>query len=393
MAANLNFLKDERVQKILNTLDDTGHSSLVVGGAARDGLRGIKPKDIDVATSATPDEVEKIFSKHDDVSMRPTGLDHGTWTAVIGEMPIEITTFRKDVSTDGRRATVAWAQTFEEDATRRDFTFNALGLTKDGTILDPTGQGLDDLKNGQVRFVGNAQERCDEDALRVLRLFRFQGRMGSWPMNQNALKAAENTSLEHLSGERIWSEMKGILQTPQADKVLGAMHDTGVWQRLLPKTPINIENSNGLAHVMKREEEAGLEPHWGRRLYAVSNGRSRFPWPLSGKEAKRLTNMSKTPYPGDPLKTGAATQSTQAGVDTWTLGTQKNPTPQKDAKIGATTPFPVTGQDMISAGVKPGPKMGKILSQFKKDWIETDLSLKKEEMLSKIESKKIYQTR
>lgn len=393
MTANLSFLKDERVQKVLNTLDETGHSSLVVGGAARDGLRGISPKDIDVATSATPDEVEKIFSSQKDVSMKPTGLDHGTWTAVIGEMPIEITTFRRDVSTDGRRATVAWAETFEEDATRRDFTFNALGITKDGKILDPTQQGLDDLKKGHVRFVGNAQDRCDEDALRVLRLFRFQGRMGSWPMNEDSLKAAENTSLAHLSGERIWSEMKGILQTPQADKVLGAMHDTGVWDQLLPGTSLNVEQGNGLAHVMKRENDAGLEAHWGRRLYAVSSGRTRFPWPLSGKEAKRLTNMGKTPYPGDALKTGAAMQSAEAGVDTWALGTKKNSRPQEDAVLGATTPFPIKGEDMISAGVKPGPKMGKIISALKKEWIEKDLSPNKSEMIAKIESKKIDQIR
>lgn len=380
--SNLSFLKDPRVQTILGHLEKNGHPSLIVGGAARDGLRGQIPKDIDMATRARPEEVESIFSKVEGASLHPTGVEHGTWTVVLGDEPYEITTFRRDVDTDGRRATIAYSDTFEEDAQRRDFTINALGIDARGNIFDPTGQGLDDLKKGTVRFVGNAQERCDEDALRVMRLFRFQGRMGQGPMNEEALEAARNTRLHHISGERIWSEMKGILITDATPDLLTTMKTTGVLEQILPNSSLDIPK---LKSVMEREKEGHIEPHWARRIYAAT-GKNRLPYPMSGEEAKHLTRLSKVPesFYGNAKVAAAQSSSAQTGLDAWCLGTQKDTDPLTSAKLGESSKMPVTGKDLIQLGVSPGLKMGNMIEEAKQNWLENDLTPSKDLLIKNL---------
>lgn len=377
---SLSFLEDDRVQFMMATLEKGGFESLVVGGAARDGLRGETPKDIDLATRARPDDVQRLFGETQ-ATLHPTGIDHGTWTVVMGDLPVEITTYRRDVATDGRRATIAFADTFDEDAQRRDFTINALGIDRHGAIKDPTGEGLSDLDKGLVRFVGNAQDRCDEDALRVLRLFRFQGRMGQWPMDAEALQAARQTPLDNLSGERIWSEMKGIFKTPTADKVVGEMVNTGVMTRLLPSQDIDL---NALSQTMAREQDGNIDPHWARRLYAAT-GRTRLPWPMAGKEAKHLKIIDQTkPYFGKARVSAAATQDASIGMDAWCLGTGGERTPITAAQDGASQTLPVQAKDFMDAGVKPGPKLGKMLANARQSWLDNDLSLDVSKTLSKV---------
>lgn len=377
MTFSLSFLNDPRVQFLLNTLEQDGQPSLVVGGAARDGLRGETPKDIDIATKARPDDVARLFSDTD-VTLHPTGIEHGTWTAVIDDLPVEITTFRRDVATDGRRATIAFADTFEEDAQRRDFTVNALGIDKTGAIHDPTNQGMDDLDARKIRFVGNAQERCDEDALRVLRLFRFQGRMGTWPMDKDALNAARDTSLSHISGERIWSELKGILQTPTAPDVLTVMEQTGVTHKILPNQGMNKQT---LMETMKAEKEAGIEPHWARRLYALTN-RTRFPWPMAGAEVKHLQHLEKlTPWHGNAKIAAAASQDETLGVDAWCLGKIRSKNPVEDAKTGANSRLPVQAKDFMEKGFKPSPALGAAMKKAHEQWLASGLAATKTDLV------------
>lgn len=367
----LSFLHDPRLKLVMGALEGAGFEALVVGGAARDGLMGSTPKDIDLATNAHPDAVASVLGQAG-ADMRPTGLDHGTWTAVVGGEGYEVTTYRRDVSTDGRRATVAFADTFDEDALRRDFTINALGLTKDGRRVDPTGEGLRDLDARRLRFVGDGAARCEEDSLRALRLFRFQGRMGSWPMDEQALAAAGGARLDNLSGERVWSEVKGILQSEQGDQAARAMAHTGIWQKLLPGTPLDTVR---LDRTAARERAAGLEPSWSARIYALT-GRERLPWPVSGAEARRLSALAKhQPYAGQADVAAAASGSAQAGSDLWALGSTPAPSEGVQAAVtrGAQAVLPLSADDLKGAGMVQGKALGGALQAARVQWLASGL--------------------
>lgn len=371
MRPNLSFLRDPRVQLAMGALEEAGYAALVVGGAARDGLMGTTPKDIDLATNARPEAVAAVLGSAG-AEMRPTGLDHGTWTAVIGGEGYEVTTFRRDVSTDGRRATVAWADTFAQDAQRRDFTINALGLTRQGETVDPTGQGLDDLAARRLRFVGNGHDRCAEDSLRALRLFRFQGRFGAWPMDPEALAAASQATLSNLSGERVWSEVKGILTTPQGAQAARVMAEAGVWGKILPGTAVRPDD---LDRVAAREAAAGLAPSWSARLHALT-GRERLPWPVSGAEARQLAALTRhQEWRGRPDVAAAASGSAQAGMDLWALG--DTPPPHKGVRLtaekGAQASMPLRADALKGLGMVEGKALGQALQAARQVWLSSGL--------------------
>lgn len=368
---NLSFLHEPALKTVMGALETAGFQALVVGGAARDGLMGTTPKDIDLATNAHPDQVASVLGQAG-ADMRPTGLDHGTWTAVLGGEGYEVTTFRRDVSTDGRRATVAFADSFAEDALRRDFTINALGLTKDGQVVDPTQEGMRDLHARRVRFVGDGATRCAEDSLRALRLFRFQGRMGAWPMDEEALQAAAGARLDNLSGERIWSEVKGILQAPQGGRAATAMADAGIWAKLLPNTTLDTQ---ALARTVAREDEAGLDASWSSRIHALT-GRDRLPWPLSGAEARRLSMVHKhQAYVGQADVAAASSGSAQTGADLWALGSTPIP-PQGVALAsveGAQAVMPLSSNTLKGLGMVEGKALGGVLQAARMQWLQSGL--------------------
>lgn len=207
----------------------------LVGGAVRDLALGVDAADVDLATPEPPDVVMNILA---DAGIRtvPTGLSHGTVTAVLNGRGLEITTLRRDEETDGRHAVVSWTTDWREDAARRDFTINALSCDSDGVVHDYFG-GLTDLAAGRVRFVGDPGERIHEDALRVLRFFRFQGRFGVGQADPEALFAIRAMAgrVRRLSVERVWSEFRRILRGPRADDMVMLMAETGVLQDVLPE--------------------------------------------------------------------------------------------------------------------------------------------------------------
>ena len=382
---NLSFLADPRLQHVMGALEEAGFEALVVGGAARDGLLGQTPKDIDLATNAHPDRVGAVLSAAG-ADMRPTGLAHGTWTAMVGGEGFEITTYRRDVSTDGRRATVAFASSFEEDAQRRDFTINALGLTRKGEARDPTGEGLDDLDRRRVRFVGDGATRCAEDSLRALRLFRFQGRLGAWPMDQGAVNAAAGADLSGLSGERVWSEVKGILSAPQGARAAETMAQVGIWNKILPRTSLDTE---ALQSVARREDEAGLTPSWAARIHALT-GRDRLPWPVSGAEARHLTLLAKhQSLRGDALVGAAASGSASVGRDLWVLGKTAIPEGgvETTATRGAEAILPVSAADFLAQGMRPGPLLGQALSAARQAWLDSGLRAERHNLLTNCPAK------
>lgn len=216
-----------------------GFSIRLVGGCVRDYLLGMVPHDIDIATDASPDEQLAIYQQSD-VRHFDTGLKHGTRTVILHDVPYEVTSLRRDVLTDGRHATVEYVRDWEIDSNRRDFTMNALYMDCEEKIYD-YHNGVDDLKAGIVRFVGNAEDRIREDYLRILRYYRFYGRFGLGFMSAEDEQALfENADgLKQLSAERVWSELKKILVLPKADIVLRIMHDNRVFDVLDMQVDIN----------------------------------------------------------------------------------------------------------------------------------------------------------
>ncbi|MGC1488809.1 MAG: CCA tRNA nucleotidyltransferase, partial [Albidovulum sp.] len=207
------WITDQDLQLVLRLIRDGGHQALLVGGCVRNGLLGVPVDDVDIATDAHPERVSAL-AKAAGLRVVPTGIEHGTVTIVANSKPFEVTTFRRDVETDGRRATVAFATNIQDDAARRDFTMNALYADHAGQVIDPLG-GLPDLQARRVRFVGGPQDRIREDYLRILRFFRFHARYGDPALGLDADGLAACAELadgiKTLSRERIGHEMRKLL--------------------------------------------------------------------------------------------------------------------------------------------------------------------------------------
>ena len=375
-----------------------------VGGAVRDTLLGLAVKDIDLATPLEPREVMRRL-KAQAIQVVPTGIDHGTVTAVLAGGPVEITTLRRDVSTDGRRATVAFAQDWQDDAARRDFTINALYADPvTGEIWDYFG-GLDDLAARRVRFIGDPRERIREDHLRILRYFRFQARFGSQPADSEAEQSCADLSatLKGLSRERVGMELLNLLGLPDPAPTVARMAELGVVQVVLPEADVA-----GLAALIAEEARQQVAPDAVRRLAALlpadvplaEQVAARFR--LSGAQKKRLAlaagrhqnslssaeegaggwwpheKTSPSPHHPQPppLKRKGRSAAVQARTRAYYLGL----TPALDrllltgADIAPLTnweipTFPLKGGQIVARGVKAGPEVARILKAVEAQWV------------------------
>lgn len=346
------FLRQPALTAVLMALPGTR----LVGGCVRDALAGQPIADIDLATPMPPDAVMDALGR---AGLRaiPTGLAHGTVTALVDGHGFEITTLRRDVDTDGRHATVAFTDDWREDAARRDFTINAMSMAPDGQVFDYFG-GRSDLDAGIVRFVGNAAVRIAEDYLRILRFFRFFARYGHAPADAEALTAIEAAvaGLTRLSAERVWSEVRRLLATPAPDAALGLMARTGVLAALIPNA------------VLRPVDALPADPVL--RLAALLT-RGPAPLNLSGEEAARLLALQGEPPPDAPDDAAlrrllADTPASILEGRAWLAG-------QNAAlrhRITAMLPpvFPVQGRDLTLAGLQPGPDMGRILRSMRAAW-------------------------
>jgi len=338
-----------------------------VGGAVRDTLLGLPVKDIDMATVLSP---EAMIARLDAarIGQAPTGIDHGTITAVLEDGPVEITTLRRDVATDGRRATVAFSTDWREDAARRDFTINALyadPATRE--IFDWFG-GLEDLAARRVRFIGDAEERIREDHLRILRYFRFQARFGSQPADEASENACRNLAamLKGLSRERIGMELMNLLALPDPAPTVTRMAELGVLAVILPEA-----DPAALARLVASEGAQGVPPDPVRRLAALlpADGplaeqiAARFR--LSGAQRKRLaTAAARRGDPGDP-RALAYRLGRAAALDRLLIA---------GADAGALTGWdipvlPIKGGDVVAAGVHAGPEVARTLRAVEERWI------------------------
>lgn len=241
--------------RVMTSLEEAGFPARLAGGCVRDRLMGRKPADYDVATTALPDEVMAHFRRAS-VKVVPTGIEHGTVTLVLKHGPIEVTTLRKDVETDGRRAKVVFGKSFEEDAARRDFTINAMYEDRSGEVFDYFS-GKDDLKASRLRFVGAAERRIAEDYLRILRLFRFWARFGFAPVAGTLEAVASGRhGLAVISQERITAELWKTLLGRKLEEVLAALHATQVWDEILPeRRGVELPPLTGLERLAKLSDE------------------------------------------------------------------------------------------------------------------------------------------
>lgn len=345
-----------------------GHENArFVGGAVRDTLLGLPVKDIDMATTLLP---EAVIARLDEAGIRhaPTGLDHGTVTAVLPGGPVEITTLRRDVSTDGRRATVAFASNWHEDAARRDFTINALyAAPRTGEVFDYF-DGLGDLARRKVRFIGDARERIREDHLRILRYFRFQARFGAQPADMEAEQACAElaATLKGLSRERVGMEMMNLLGLPDPAPTVRRMAELGVLAVVLPEA-----DPQALGALTAAEKREGIAPDPIRRLAALLPAQvplaeqvaSRFR--LSGLQKKRLaTAAARVGEPDDPRAlayrlgmNSALDRLLIAGADASSLAGWEIPQ------------FPLKGGEIVGRGVGAGPEVARILRRVEDRWI------------------------
>lgn len=377
------WLHDEHTQKVCTTLTAAGAKAFFVGGCVRNALLGASVSDLDISTDATPEQVMQ-FAKEAGIKAIPTGVDHGTVTLVCGGIPHEVTTFRKDVATDGRRAVVAFSTDIVDDARRRDFTMNALYADPDGVVIDPLG-GFEDLAARRVRFIGTAAHRIQEDYLRILRYFRFHAWYGdqSEGFDEGALAAiaANLEGLAQLSRERVGSEFLKLLSAPDPAPSVASMRQSGVLQSLLSGAddralaPLVHLESIGLA------AEAEVDPIL--RLAALGEDQSK-PLRLSKAQDKHLHILREaalgTADAAELAYRLGATDAFKAMIlRAALLESPLDPQMNQDIQRGAEAKFPIAAQDLMPA--LSGAKLGHTLRQLERDWIKSGFLLDKAALL------------
>ena len=363
------FLREPALAAVLAALPE----ARVVGGAVRDVLAGREVGEIDLATPRTPDQVTAQLHA---AGLRavPTGLAHGTVTAVADGRSFEVTTLRRDVETDGRHAVVAFTDDWQADAARRDFTINAMSLTRAGEVFDYFG-GIADLRAGIVRFVGDPPTRIAEDYLRILRYFRFFARYASGPADAEALEAirAGLPGLAKLSVERIWNELAGILSAPDPRSAIALMDEVGVLTVVLPE---GAEPAR-----LARLVAAGAPADPLLRLTALLTGDSdavASRLRLSTAERDRLMALRSGPVP-QPSDDDAALRRSLADepgnvlIDrTWLTDGSSPEWSALRARLAAIPRpvFPLEGRDVLALGEPEGPRVGALLRAVRQWWLD-----------------------
>lgn len=395
---------------VMETLNTSGEVRFV-GGAVRDAILEKNITDIDMATTHLPDDCTKLLEKQG-VKVIPTGIKHGTVTAVINHRKFEITTLRKDVECYGRHAQVEFTDNWKEDAARRDFTINAMSMDDDGNIYDYFG-GMDDLREGIIRFVGESKKRIEEDYLRILRLFRFHAYYGKKDIDERQIKSVEELSLnlKSISGERVQSEMFKILSAPDPVYVLEIMNDTGVFEPVLEgiSNPINLSMVRDMVSINHGTGNAililavilydnGAEE---QQLMNISDK-----WRLSNDDKKRLMTIS---FPKYNISSEISVKEQKKAMRKlgeyfsdsvlWQWAVELKNSPDKKAAINSyfkhilslyeswqSPQFPLRGEDIIKIGKKEGEEIGNLLKKAEEYWESEDYKPTKQNLLNYIKT-------
>ena len=404
------WLEEPATRRLLAALGVAGIEVRFVGGCVRDTILEIPVGDIDLATPARPDAVMAALAAAK-LKALPTGLDHGTVTAVIPPRHFEITTLRRDVETDGRHAIVAFDADWGADAARRDFTINAIYLSPDGTIHDSVG-GRADLAARRVRFVGDAATRIAEDVLRLLRYYRFEARFGGGDGDTAARAACRDAvaMLPTLSAERVSRELMRLLAAPAPIRVLNMMQEDGVLAAVLseatrldrlekllasalkapPPPPAGVGRGGGLtadpllrlAALIEVEKAGALA--LGERLRLSNSERKRLidlaaPWPLdpaddAAAQRRALYRLGRERYRGLTMLLAAEGRLAPARLAELTALSESWPIPV----------FPLGGNDVTALGIAPGPRVGRLLAAVKRWWEEGDFAAGHDSCLARL---------
>ncbi|MFM2042150.1 MAG: hypothetical protein RLY86_726 [Pseudomonadota bacterium] len=386
-------------RRVLQSLMRTGQEARFVGGCVRDAVLGVEAADVDIATPLPPDEVMRRL-KADGIRVIPTGIKHGTVTAIVDQIPFEITTLRRDAESFGRHARVEFTDDWQEDAARRDFTFNAMSLSEEGELYDPF-DGLADLAASRVRFVGDPRTRITEDVLRILRFFRFHARFGAKVPEPASLEACAALAhlLPTLSGERVRDELLRLLPADRAVEVWRLMLDQGIMAHLLPQA-VNVDR---LAALDRLEWLVGETSPLARLAALLPRGSGIGDAParavaerlrLSNQQRDELLTLTAPPvdvHPDQSIKTRrAALQKIGPEIyrDLLLLAAADLGTPVSDllgplaeAASWIIIPFPLKGQDALDLGVPAGPEVGRLLALVEGWWAGRDFKPGRDECL------------
>jgi poly(A) polymerase len=353
-----------------------------VGGCVRNALIGAPVADIDIATTLKPEETDRAI-RSAGLKAVPTGMAHGTVTAVSAHQPFEITTLRRDVTTDGRNATVAFTDDWAEDAARRDFRLNALYADGEGQVFDPTGAGVSDAVAGRIVFVGDPETRIREDYLRILRFFRFFAWYGRGEPDAAALVAcaALAPGMTRLSAERVSKELMTLLAAPDPREAMAAMSAAGVLAQILPEAAAGPQFEAAVAQggdpvirlmtLLPSDERVVREA--ATRLRLPNSTRDRL-------AAAAVADPAVSLVMSDPdVRATAYRCGVRAVTDALNRRRAENPAGDDDAQRllalaqGWRRPFmPVGGRELARLGVEPGPETGRILKAFEEGWIADD---------------------
>lgn len=385
-------MENSATRAVMAALEARGYAGCArfVGGCVRNSLLGQPIDDIDIATTLTPDQVTEALEAAG-IKVVPTGVDHGTVTAVAEGRPFEITTLRRDVSTDGRRAVVAFTQSWDEDAVRRDFRLNALYADAEGRIFDPTGEGVADARAGRIVFVGDPMTRIREDYLRILRFFRFHAWYGKAEADSAALSACKALKgmLSGRAAERTQKELLKLLAAPDPRAALRLMAATGVLSAVLPQvkaltrfeTLVAIESEHffdidaelRLASLLPDDpsvaqdtaERLRLSNALKDRLVAAAGHEPRIVSWMSPRETRRAVYRLGGRTFADRVKLAWAASDRPATANQWRALIPL-------AETWTPPVFPLTGEDVVKAGVPRGPMVGQVLREIEDWWIDLD---------------------
>ena len=380
MMVSGDWLTRPATQALCAALQAGGHRVFFVGGCVRNALLGEVVGDLDLATDALPEKVVRLVEAAGFKAI-PTGIDHGTVTVLAGGLPHEITTFRRDVQTDGRHAVVAYSTDVAQDAARRDFTMNALYADPAGEVIDPLG-GLQDLLARRLRFVGEPAQRIREDYLRILRFFRFSATYGDPALGMDAEGLAACAELadgiDGLSRERIGAEMRKLLSARDPAPALASMAASGVLRHVL--SGADPRYVAPLVHL-----EAGAPPHWQRRLVVLGGQDWDNALRLSRSEQGLMARLRD--QVGNALSPAALgwRLGPEAGADAVLAraAVLESPLPddwKADVARGAASRFPVTAADLMPA--LAGPALGAKLAELESRWLASDLRLSRDDLLA-----------
>ncbi len=389
--SNAAWLNEPRLQELMRVLTAAGGEVRVAGGAVRNSLLGEPISDVDLATTLLPQDVMRIC-KVAGFGVHPTGLEHGTITVVNRHQPFEVTSLRRDVETDGRRAVVAFTTDWREDAQRRDFTINAIYCDATGKIYDFT-DGYADILRNRIRFVGAASARIKEDYLRILRFFRFHARYGKGAPDKIGLAACVKlkSGLQKISAERLRQEMFKLLLAPKAVATLKVMAASGILKTILPFTEDwRVLGRLPLDPVLRLFVLAKLPEGLKERLR------------LSNEEALRIANLTAAPDLSPKFRDSEQrVMLYQLGAERWSDTVQvawaKSRAKLDEAKWQALLElpshwpipkFPVSGRDLAALGISSGPVMGEMLSELEDWWVASDFKPSREELLKRIDNGK-----